>query len=187
VDERNANNIKEQLSIAYVQALAAKNCFTVQEPKRLDDGDGVDLFVNAQGKLSPESTKVSPRLELQLKSTSQRFRTNKKNNTFSFPLNVKNYDDLRANRYVPMLLVVFLLPENVPDWVDCNQSRLILRRCAYWHSLLEAPETSNSDKITVHISLTNLLTPESLREIMVRISKEEAIGNELRTPPGHAD
>jgi hypothetical protein len=181
MDSPNANNnIKEQLSLAYLRTLAARNGFTFYEATRLDDGDGLDVIVKVPGKLDSQSTVHSPQLDLQVKATTQkRFRKSQGEDRFSYSLKVKNYNDLRLKNTVCRLLVVVVLPENLDRWVECNEEKLILRKCAYWCNLSGRESTTNSDSVTIEIPEANLLTPDSLRLLMHRISIEEDIGYEL--------
>ena len=62
------NHIKEQLSYAFVHAVASRAGFTCG-PAHGPDMDSVDVHIAASGKLASDSLLNSPHLDLQLKAT----------------------------------------------------------------------------------------------------------------------
>ena len=91
-------------------------------------------------------------------------------NSISFPLKVKNYEELRDDTVlVPRLLVVVLVPDDVGDWLSDTESELSLRRSGYWVSLRGEPATQNSSTVSVQIPRGQRLNPDGLRGIMQRI------------------
>lgn len=92
------------------------------------------------------------------------------NGILSYPLKLKNYDDLRdANVLVPRILVVLFVPDNLTDWVEHTEQQMLVRHCAYWVSLRNLPATPNTTSVNVQIPQGNTLNPASLRDIMARI------------------
>jgi hypothetical protein len=114
----------------------------------------------------------SPRVEVQLKATAQNLLTE---DYLSFPLPVKNYDELREPSMVPRLLVVLRLPATLDQWLDQNEEALISRHGAYWLSLLGMPASDNTYTVTVHLPRTQLLTKESLQGLMERAARKEPL------------
>lgn len=90
------NEQKQQLSIAYVHAVASRAGYTCQSP--LVDDDSVDAIIGAKGKIHQEAVWLSPRLEVQLKSTAQNCL---KEEHLVYSLPVKNYNELRGSTMVP--------------------------------------------------------------------------------------
>ena len=135
---------KEQLSHAYVRAVASVAGYTVYKPE-VDD-DSVDLGLAARGR---GDTIRSPRLEMQLKCTAQNvLRTEH----ISFELGKKNYDDLRGiDLLVPRILVVVVVPEHLDEWVAQTEERLVIRRCGYWISLRSYADSENVASVTLQI------------------------------------
>ncbi len=164
------NEIKEELSYAYLHAVAAAAGFSVDRPHK--DNDSVDAVVSARGKLDPDSKRESPRLEIQLKATEK---IDSPSETFSFSLPIKNYNDLRGRRALPRLLVVLALPNDRAQWLTHSVEGLVSRRCAYWCSLLGLPDTENVATQSVTVSCSNVLSPDTLRSLMVRVSQMEEI------------
>ena len=125
------NEQKQQLSVAYVHAVAAHAGYTCQV--QVVDEDSVDVLIAATGYVHDRAVLRSPRLEVQLKATSS-LRLGAKH--LVFPLKLKNYEDLRVTSLIPRLLLVLLLPENPAEWIEMSEECMISRRCAYWASLL---------------------------------------------------
>ena len=162
--------IGEQLSYAYIHAVASKEGFSFE--RRYTDKDSIDASIHAKGKLTPESIQ-SCCIELQAKST-----TNynlDEDGYFKFPLKVDYYNNLRGNRFNPTILVVLFLPENSEDWLAHSEEKLITKKCAYWISLKGMPETANQDNITLKIPKSNIFSPSSLRHIMINVSIRRSV------------
>ena len=150
-----ATDREEALSHVYVAAVAAAAGYTLA--KQDFDRDGVDVQVRAGGSMRPS-------LDLQLKAT-----TNLQEGSadlLRYPLKRRNYDLLRESTMVPRLLVLLDLPSDEAEWLDVGAERLILRRCAYWASFANAPETANMESVTVDIRRCDRFNPSGLRELM---------------------
>ena len=156
------NQQKEQFSNAYIQAVASVAGYSLYRPD-VDD-DSVDLGIAARGGTGPI---LSPRLELQLKCTSREILDSA---SVKYPLNLKNYNDLRINTLVPRILVVVLVPDNLNEWLQQSEQELCMRYCGYWVSLRGQPETRNTTAVTVELPRLNQFTVEALRSIIGRIS-----------------
>ena len=156
------NQRKEQFSIAYVRAIAAFARYSFYKPE-IDD-DSVDLGIVGRDGTGPLS---SPRLELQLKCTSRDILGS---NSLRFPITIKNYKDLIKNAFVPRILIVVVVPDDLSQWIEQSEEELCLRYCAYWTSLRGMLETKNTSNVTIEISRSNLFTVEVLQDIIERIS-----------------
>jgi hypothetical protein len=164
------NDIKEELSLAYVHAVATRAGFAVEGIKK--DRDSVDLKILARGRLDPQSSLESPELSVQLKAT-QRDISGGDNLHFDLPLN--NYADLTKRAMVPRILVVFFMPEDETEWVTVTNESLIMRRSAFWMSLLGFPPSTNTTSQRVHLPPSQGFDPDSLRAMLARVSQEVAL------------
>ena len=101
----------------------------------------------------------------------------KEGGRFSYwPSDVEKYDELREpTGPLPTLLVVLFLPDNAVEWLTLDHESLVARRCAYWVCLWGAPKTANSSGATVYLPETNILTPDNLRDVIRRLSREEDV------------
>ena len=154
---------KQEFSKAYVKAVAAACGYATQEPS-VDD-DSVDLGLAARG---GGGTVRSPRLDLQLKCTA---RDVVGDETVNFPLEMKNYEELRPVNYlVPRILIVVVVPDDVAQWINHTENELLMRHCGYWYSLRGMPFSENTTTVTVNIPRTQVFDVPSVSEMMERIS-----------------
>ena len=151
------NEQKQQLSVAYVHAVAARAGYACQVVN-VDD-DSVDLQLAARGRVHETAVLRSPRIDVQLKATTRRIL---KDGHLAFSLPLKNYNDLREESLVPRLLVVLLLPPDETRWLEQTEEEMISRHCAYWSSLLGREETENDTAVTVHVPRQQQFTVTSL-------------------------
>jgi hypothetical protein len=92
-----------------------------------------------------------------------------------YPLKRKNYDDLIIEAFSPRILVLVALPREIDAWLSQTPEQLVLRRCAYWVSLAGKPQSDNESSVTVSLPRTNLLTVQTLQEMMQRINEKGAL------------
>ncbi|MCK4660556.1 MAG: DUF4365 domain-containing protein [Phycisphaerae bacterium] len=90
------NNIKAELSYAYLHAVASRAGFACEVTGRHSDGAGIDAILRVKEKLAHDSTLISFTVEVQLKATSRKLVL--KNEKYSLSLDVKQYDKLRTTR-----------------------------------------------------------------------------------------
>ncbi len=145
---------KEEVSLLYVMAVAAKVGYNIENPRR--DRGRVDLTITAGGDMSPS-------IKLQLKA-----RTNLRSidGTYRFPLDVKTYDVFRKEQLIPHYLVVFDLPTDESEWIVIADDGLTLRKRAFWMDLKGMSATENKDNITVRIPEENRFDDVILRQLM---------------------
>jgi hypothetical protein len=164
------NEQKQQLSVAYVHAVAARAGYACQVIN-VDD-DSIDVQLAARGIVHRKAVVRSPKIDIQLKATAQ---PSLRPDRIGFPLPIKNYNGLRAEVLVPRLLVVLLLPEDDELWLEQSEDQMISRHCAYWTTLLGQPESKNRASVTVQLPRGQLFTVATLRTIMERISRREPL------------
>lgn len=163
------NELKEELSYAYIHALSARAGFTCDRPGK--DRQSMDVQVNSEGRACEQALIVQAHLGIQLKATAQEIPDG---NEIPFSLPIKNYNDLRCLNAIPRLLVLFVMPPDANQWLRCEiEEHLITRRCAYFLNLFGYPEVQNATARTVHIPRQNVLTVESLKNLMVQASLME--------------
>lgn len=164
------NDIKEELSLAYVRAVASRAGFAIEEVRR--DRDSIDLHVCARGVLAGGPLE-SPVLGVQLKSTAR----DVSSVDFEIPydLKVKNYNDLTRKTLIPRILVVLFLPEDPRHWVTLTTKALVLRRSAHWISLAGQASTPNKETARVHMRQSQVFDLDSVRKLLEQVAREEAI------------
>lgn len=149
-----STDIQDVLSEVYVSAIAARAGYTFSKPNL--DRDSVDLTISAGGL-------QRPKLDLQLKGT---VNLDSSAELMPFSLKLKNYNDLRESTQVPRILVVVRLPKDAAQWLSVSADELIMRHCAYWVSLRDAPETDVEKAKTVYIPSKNRFDIEGLKALM---------------------
>ena len=151
------NDQKERLSMVYVLAIVARAGYTTAVDDL--DRDGVDLRIQAGGAMRPA-------LDLQLKATINLRQAG--DESFRFPLPVRNYDLLRIRTQTPRLLVVLDLPRDEQQWLTITEDELIIRHRAYWCNLVGEEEKATRKSVTVPIPRKNLFDVAGLQDLMER-------------------
>lgn len=150
------NDIKEDISRSFLEIIATKSGFY---PIKSKQDFGIDLrFTRTirRGNRIIEDTNYIP---IQIKSTTEKG-INISGSYVKYPLEVKTYNDLVDTRdaLVPLILVLFILPENSDEWVKLTPNELIIKKCAYWFMVSEnSTFSNNTEKITISIPLSNLV------------------------------
>jgi hypothetical protein len=164
------NQRKEQFSYAYLYSIASTAGYSFQIATRPMDFDGIDVIL-AGG--SGQGIIRYPRLEIQVKCTAADLVSD---DTIRYPLNVKNYDDLRVeNIHTPRILVIVVVPDRLEEWLAQSQQELCLRHCGYWVSLRGLPPSQNQTTVTVSIPRQNIFDVPGLRLLMQRIESGETL------------
>lgn len=161
---------REDMSIAYLQAICACNGYSLEDVKH--DNYGVDCHVVCKGKPDPSSLKNDSMINVQLKSSGSRITIDSAGD-LHYPLEKKNYESLRdTDSFIPKILVLLHMNQLKADWIDQNNERLEIRKGAYWYSLKGMPAVSNETSVTITVPSGNLLTPEALKDLMVKASND---------------
>ena len=148
------NRAQEQLSFAYITAVASQAQVQV-ELRRLDD-DGIDgCLIWDQG--------TEPTIDFQAKSTASDV---VKPDHIAYPLNVSNYNRLVKLTTTPRILIVMVVPDCIDQWTDPDHDRLLTRYAAYWHNLRGEPETGNKNTKTVHIPKHQILSAAAVANLI---------------------
>lgn len=166
----------EKMSEAYVAAICAANGYTFSIPP--SDYDGVDCIVNCPDVPSEDCVGYdeSPSICAQLKSTfSHAEYTISEDEIIHYKLKVGNYNQLVKKRATPTILILFIMPDDIDEWLEHSTEHLKLKKCAYWISLLGRKPSTNHSTVTVEIPCSNALSAEELKRIMIKVAKEESL------------
>ncbi|MGV9315536.1 DUF4365 domain-containing protein [Streptomyces sp. NPDC003691] len=124
---------KEQISRAYVHALASQGGYTVGDWNV--DKDGVDVTLRDRGLM----------VDFQLKCTQS---PRAVRGGYSFDLDIETYDKLRSReRSAPGHLVLLVVPPNLELWVTQHPDSVVLACHGYW-ACLHGREPVNSRATT---------------------------------------
>ena len=154
---------KEDLSVAYLQAVCAKSGVTINILHRDEDGADVSLKKPVE---RDDSIVVRVTVEAQLKSTSSLHFYQEDDNQIVYKAKQKCYNDLVEVRVTPLYLFLLILPEEDDECVTFNIDSLVLKRCMYWTKL--EPGTMKTDQSFKEIVFDkkNTLSPEALNKII---------------------
>jgi hypothetical protein len=159
---------QEKFSYAYLEAITTAAGYELLLKGRAMDNAGIDLSIEVPGQLGRT---LSPKLDAQVKCTMDQSFI--RGDSIYYPLDVRNYERLRhPNPSCPQFLFIMLVPPDRDDWIVVSEERSILKKCAFWLSLKGMESTSNTQTITVRIPRNNLLTPQSLQDIMFKIAED---------------
>lgn len=174
-DMLSENDVKSELSYAYLHMIATRAGCSVTVASRLLDNTGVDATIHAKGRFAEDAIYTRLAIDVQLKATSAPVSCDDRGR-FQFPLPIRNYKMLREeNVLAPQIVVVLFLPEDPDLWTTHSEECLIARRCAYWVSLRGAPDVGNSTSKTISVPRTNLFSDEGLKSILRGASRGERI------------
>ena len=84
-----------------------------------------------------------------------------------YSLKRKNYEDLRIDRAIPLILVIVELPKPDSEWITISENELVLRKRAWWTSL-KGQDPIQGDSKTVVIPESQCLDVNVLIELMAR-------------------
>jgi hypothetical protein len=168
------NDVKAELSYAYLHAVTTRSGVGCEVSGRLSDGAGVDAVLRVRERLAPPPSLVEFTVDVQLKATSGE--PTSKDNRYSFWLIKKHYDKLRMTEIRdPRILIVLFLPPDPTLWLEHTVDALLVRRCAWWVSLFDAPQTDNQTGQTVYLPQQNVFCVPGLRALLARLATGEMI------------
>lgn len=167
------NDTESELSVAYLQAVAANARISCSGVTRTMDNEAIDATLHGVGAFGGPMTEIT--LHVQLKATVSPLVLQR--GRFSYFLQgVEGYNKLRSTTSnISKILIVLQLPSNQAKWLEHSVDQLILRNCAYWVCLAGAPESANATGQTIYIPQDQVLSPDGLQQIFARLSNEEEL------------
>jgi hypothetical protein len=164
------NHRQEIMSRAYVQAIAG--CCGLMSSLR-DFDYGIDVTLHDIRRRGHRHMESGFKLDIQAKSTTTR---NLTATDVVYDLQVKNYDDLRDPQVgCPRILVLLVLPEDEPQWMEQTEDQLLLRHAAYWLSLKGQGPTGNRKTVRVLLPRANLFSVQALESLMGKLRRGESL------------
>ncbi len=174
------NVYQENYSIAFMSVLASVAGFELQVGTRSLDNSGVDATIRACS-ISPE-TEREPALDVQIKGCRQHDLL--RENHLAYQLKVPDYRRLIKQYYLPRCLAVVIVPRVLTEYIremanlnEIPETHVLMRGTAYWACYTGHRDETvpGQDKVTVHLPRTQVLTVESLTEIMSKLDRGEAL------------
>jgi hypothetical protein len=152
---------QEQFSNAYLGIVAAvAGCKLATS---VVDDDSVDFTIQGTGFTGMYSR---PQLDVQLKCKMKDASIGPRG--FSYPLKIKNYNDLIiTDILIPRILVVVVVPNNTTGWLGQSDNETLLKYCSYWVSIRGKSRVAASQKtVSVHLPQANRLTVSGLSNLL---------------------
>lgn len=167
-------HIEEDLSRAYIQAVAAKAGLNLALRDRSHDY-GIDGTFHQVSYRNGKREESGFSLDFQLKSS---INATIDDQHVSYDLDVKAFNSLveRAERKntSPTILILLVLPKDQEDWIALSEDQLILKKCCYWTTITGAT-TPNKKSQCIKILRSNLLTPENVILLIQAIENGEPL------------
>jgi len=160
-------NRKEELSFSYLNALCAYGSIDLTRITHDDDSRDAEI---KKWVMRKDGTKIHSSLHIQLKSTSTELRED--GEYISYPLKIKNYNDLIADSTTPVILALFVLPNDENEWLKHTICELVIKRCMYWISLSGNKPAGNDGNITIHIPKNQFVDCEALVNLLQKVAEE---------------
>ncbi len=165
------NSIKEAISIRFIELIAAYNGY---KTSCFYPDNGTDLSIIEVGVRNESGNNryydTGRELKLQLKSTTMNS-IREDNRFIYYDLEIKTYNDLieRKNNAYPLILILFVLPNEKEKWINISDEELITRKCAYWfYPGIDDVSTSNKSKKRINIPQNNRITFDTFNQIFER-------------------
>jgi len=168
-------DVEASLSYAYLYAIASHAGVACQEANRAHDNLGIDACLSLRRDFGEPAVFTELSVHVQLKATVKPS-IGRDGRMPYFLANTVEYDRLRKpSALPPRLLGVLFLPPERTAWLSHDVEQLILRRCAYWVSLVGAPECDNVSGQTVYLPSSQALSPTGLIELFRRLACQEEL------------
>ena len=139
------------MSESYLRAVVFRAGFNLNHS---EDDRGID------GTIKYPDRRGMDRIDYQLKSTTTRYEIRDAN--IIYDLRVENYNQLVIETDVPRVLILYLMPPDSDQWLSHSVDELILRKCAYWVSLMGMLPSRNSSTQRVEVPLANIFSHDEL-------------------------
>lgn len=155
---------KEALGQAYVRAVIAKAGYNLGKSEFDYGFDGtIKDVVNRGGRYVENGFG----LHFQLKSSCD---VCFQDGNVIYDLECKNYNDLVIeSTMLPNILVLFVLPEGEPDWLNISTENMTMKKCAWWCSLEGLPSTNNTSTKRITIPDGQVFSPEALTALVEKV------------------
>lgn len=163
---------QEALSLAYVHALAGRAGLNLGTRTIFDYG--IDGSFHPVTKVGDRLIQTGFQVDFQMKATTN---WRHESDDVVYDLDARAHVVLTGReRGLPLAILILLcLPEDATHWLDGCEDYLRLKHCCYWYRP-PGPPTTNSSTIRIRVPRANVLTPDSLKEIMLTARTEGLAG-----------
>lgn len=159
---RNKTMWMEQISVAFLRAVASEACVTMAHVS--PDVDGVDVELSGQ--------RVRIPFAVQLKSTHT---LDPSADSVSFRFELLDYNRLVINAGMRTYLAMLLLPNPDTRWVRQSDGCLEIPHQMRWALMTGRPAVTDQTKVEVKLPIDQLVTPEWLRSVVDELLVERGV------------
>ena len=155
---------KESLSRAYITAIVGSARQQLKWGSEYDYGvDGqVKRIINRNGR----RTEAGFGFDFQAKASTD---WELRHDHIFYDLEVDNYNDLAQrsddNRAMPLILILMCLDRDECEWLNVDESRLMLQKCSYWLQI-SSGFSSNQTSQRVKIPACNAFSPSTVIQLL---------------------
>lgn len=154
---------QEDLSIAYISAVAAMAGYNCGSPGGHDYGVDVEIrTVETNGNRRIGTGYI---LDIQAKA-SQNFEYSDDGRWVIYDLKVNSYNLLAQIRPTPAILILYCMPSHEDEWVSIDEDYTTLKHCGYWASLKGMEYSTNSSTQRIKIPRDQMFNELALKSIM---------------------
>jgi len=161
---------QEAISFAYVRAIVAKAGMNIGLPGDNDVGEDFIIFPVVKNKKSGRLSKPLKPLYIQVKAS---YKYDIKDDNIIYDLDVKNYNQLIDDSYIPFILVLYCMPPTENEWLHVCNDYTALKYCGYWTWLKGDSPSENKETQRIVIPRDRLFTEHSLKEVVRRGQMED--------------
>lgn len=154
---------QESLSRSYIHAIAGTAGVNLHVGREFDYGfDGTFRPVTVRGKRRIESGFP---VDFQLKCTKN---WKHEDTNVAYSIETKTYNDLvtRDPDGIGAVLILLCVPDDHLTWVEVSEDFIKMQHCCYYTVLSGAPVTDEESTKKILIARTNILTPDSLNDLL---------------------
>lgn len=167
------NHTKENLSRAYIQAIAGRAGLNVKLEQNVQEFDyGVDGTVRRISLIDGKREDTGFCLDFQAKATTQ-WRYD--GDDVIYRIKASSYNTIvRQNSRkgaLPRILILMCLPTDPTTWLDVDEERLQLRKCSYWERLVGDPTTDTHR--TIRIARSHRLDSTAVDDMLAKVESGE--------------
>lgn len=162
-------SIEESISVSWVGAIVSRAGASFDI---VNQDYGVDLTVRRVDSIGGKRMDMGGVFDCQLKAT---INWEKDDTYVVYDLDAETYNKLlyrKNNSAIPCFFVVMCLPRDKKDWICVSEESLTIKKCCYYFSVHGKP-TKNKSTIRVRIPRQQLLTPSTVNDLIIKISKGE--------------
>jgi hypothetical protein len=161
-------HIQEDLSVAYISAVAAKAGFDCGNPMRHDYG--VDIEINPI-EIDDFGNRITCGMPLRVQAKASHNFIPHSDGFIAYDLKIRNYNILarETGRGPPIILILYCMPPTEDEWLDIQDNSTTLKHCGFWISLRGSEKCHNMATKRIKIPLEQVFNETSLRRMMEAI------------------